>query len=136
MSEAKMWNKLQKNSKSGLICWKVLSDKYGVGIPDRTFILSRSDKFTGFVELKWIKEWPVTGSAGTSIGLRREQALWLEDWCKHGGNAFVLLGIGKENLVFFKKDFMGLSKNGITRDTIMNNTVYDYASYLAYFDQL
>jgi hypothetical protein len=51
------------------------------------------------IELKYADRWPVRGGALTWSGDQLiEQRAWMREWVRAGGNALILLGVGKEYL--------------------------------------
>ena len=77
------------------------------GTPDVNYV-------GGWVELKQLDAWPANPSTGVSIPhLTRQQVLWLGDRCVAGGNAYLLLQVGKEYLLFHGCSVKSI--NGSTR---------------------
>jgi hypothetical protein len=56
----------------------------------------------GWIELKQIDDWPRRESTPVQVHhFRPEQRTWLRARCEHGGNAWVLLRVGKEWLLLW-----------------------------------
>lgn len=123
MSEAKLAAKLKE--KNPQILWKAISDKFGVGTPDRCIKFKGDSNAVWWVELKFLKKTPLRSC---KVGLKPKQASWLEEWSNWNGNSAVIIGFGDQkgiHIVFndFKKlCHVGLEKSEI--EIIDHNLVY------------
>lgn len=108
MSEKNLANKLEKKNPN--LLWKHISDKFGVGTPDRC-LLSKSSSDVYWTELKFLTKLP---KKKCKIGIRPKQAAWLEQWNKYGGSGFVIVGFGDSDKVcILHKDFVKVLSEGI-----------------------
>lgn len=105
MSEStKVWIPLRKASKGwGLV--RRLEPALGSGLPDVFYCLAG---VCGFIELKYLKKWPVRDTTGTTLGVTAAQRLWLGGLAKAGGRSFVLVRIEEEWLLI--PAYAGLDK--------------------------
>ncbi len=93
MNESQFWNKVRGAFKArrGALAWKV-QDAYRSGLPDVDAIVN------GHVvklELKYANGWPPRGGA-LQTTLKPTQRAHLIAWADAGGDAFILLGVGKK----------------------------------------
>ena len=110
MAEKHVAEKLKKCSPR--LLWKPISDKYGVGTPDRA-ILVRGVGISSFGELKHLKQAPITKC---KCGLKSHQARWLQEWKDNGGSCFLIIGVGKDKVAIFANGFIDIFKNGLCRE--------------------
>lgn len=90
MSEKNFWVLLRTSMKK-MKMYRV-ENKVMKGMPDVHYIC---DGQSGWIEMKYLKSWPKTRM---SIGLRLNQAMWLEEYAKNQGQSWVLVRIGREFL--------------------------------------
>ena len=94
LPEQRLWDRFRNNCPPRLVRLNRVENAVGVGDPD-VEIISRGK--VSKVELKAVDCPPARGS--TSLlpkgkGLSTEQENWLIEWLKHGGNGYVLIGVG------------------------------------------
>lgn len=112
MSEKDVAAKLKEKNRS--ILWKPISDKFGVGTPDRCGKWRKQKGGEFWAELKFIKKLPVRGC---KVGLKKKQAGWLEEWKENCGNCVLIVGIESENKVaLFFDGFRKISSDGLMRE--------------------
>lgn len=103
------------------ILWKPVSDKFGVGTPDRVGKFKGAAGEVFWAELKYLKELPKNSC---KVGLKPKQASWLQEWQDAGGHSFLLIGIEScKKVAIFCKDFRRISHEGISREE------YDLVDY-------
>lgn len=93
MSERLLWEKYLKPSMQrppSRMARKV-QDRFVCGLPDVVYSLMGS---AGWLELKWLDDWPARAATGVDVGLTGPQAAWIRAWRDAGGTAHVLLGVG------------------------------------------
>lgn len=86
-------------------------DKYSVGIPDLSYAKAGAD---GWIELKYMKNFPVKDSTPIRVGLRPNQRTWLKKRCAAGnGQCFVLTQVGRDyyihSALFIDELYEGMS---------------------------
>jgi hypothetical protein len=101
MSENSFWRTLGKQMKvqGGWIQATRHEDKLNLGIADVSFV--NNDGRHGWIELKHEHEWPARES--TIVRLKRyteAQRIFLRDKGEAGGNAWLLVKIGRDVLLF------------------------------------
>lgn len=70
-----------------------VENRVGPGTPDVNFI-------EGWMELKWLRRWPVTDSVVSVRHFTKQQRVWaLRRW-RRGGNVWIMLQVGHEWLLF------------------------------------
>lgn len=108
MAEKDVAEKLKKYNPA--ILWKPVSDKFGVGTPDRACKF-KSEDIMFWAELKEIKHLP---KKSCKIGLKSKQAAFLAEWSDFGGNSCVIVGVRslKKVSVLFG-DFMRVYEHGM-----------------------
>jgi Mesyanzhinovviridae DNA helicase len=67
--------------------------KFGRGTPDVNYI-------EGWIELKWLRGWPVKEGPVAISHYTNHQRLWLKRRWEKGGKSFLLLQVKKEWLIF------------------------------------
>lgn len=77
--------------------WQRIEDMYSSGVPDVHYLLP--DSKSGWIELKYVPSWPKRPTTETDLGIRTEQALWINKYCRKGGKAFVLVRVENEWLL-------------------------------------
>lgn len=111
MSEKDVAAKLKDKARG--ILWKAISDKFGVGTPDRACKLRQSGVMF-WAELKHIKQLP---KRNCKVGLKHKQAAWLTEWQEDGGNCCLIVGVGSENKVaVFFGSYGRISREGVMRE--------------------
>lgn len=98
MNEASVWQYI-KAGMAGKWFATRLESSSGNGVPDVTFSMPN---INGFLELKYIPEWPKRPETKVKLPLRPEQKLWISTRGKMGGNVWVLCRI---SVTFFLLDF-------------------------------
>ena len=110
MAEKHVARKLKDNSPH--LLWEAISDKYGVGTPDRC-VLARGKGLVAWIELKYLKQAP---STKCKCGLKGVQAQWLQRWQENGGTSLLIVGVGSDKVSIFSDGFIDIYKNGIMRE--------------------
>ena len=90
MTESGLWAYIKKGMlTSG---WHVtrIESSAGNGVPDVSFGIPEKN---GFIELKYIKEWPKRESTKVKLPLRPEQKHWLKARGQLSGNVWVICRI-------------------------------------------
>lgn len=91
MSEKTMRSRLVLRCKD--LDMKPIENKVAKGTPDVNYI-------EGWLELKWLRGWPVKGGPVEISHYTNHQRLWLKRRWERGGRAFLVLQVKKEWLVF------------------------------------
>lgn len=85
-------------------------------VPDVAYCLGG---ISGWVELKHLSAWPVRQSTRVRVpSLKREQADWLMDWSRAGGEAWCLLQVGREYLLLTPEVTLGLFERQFIRHSL------------------
>jgi hypothetical protein len=113
MSEADMRSKLRLRLKD--LHAKSIENKCERGTPDMAYI-------GGWMELKWLRGWPAKGGPVAIPHYSNQQRLWLKKHWSLGGNAFLVLQVGKEWLVWAGCD-AGIVGN-LTKDELYSIAIY------------
>jgi hypothetical protein len=106
------WHRPQEK---GWLAWKV-QDAFNGGLPDIDCCFSGTE---AKIELKYLDAWPAREETlvwcSTLDKVTKAKALvsatqhnHLEQWHMCGGNAFVLLGVGKQWLLFRQGDYLNI----------------------------
>lgn len=98
MKESSLWAYIRKGMEGRWLPTRIESSS-GNGVPDVAFAISRNH---GWLELKYIPEWPKRTSTPVKLPLRPEQKLWILTRGKLAGNIWVLCRIGSS---FFLLDW-------------------------------
>jgi len=93
MSEASLWTLLRTNLP---ITMYRVENKVSSGMPDIHYV---GNNFSGWIELKYIKDLPVKGKI--NIGLSRSQHLWHSSYNGYGGKSWIIVRIGRFALLLF-----------------------------------
>ena len=90
MKESSVWQYIRK----GLIGCEIhltrIESSAGNGIPDVSFAISG---INGFIELKYIKEWPKRDTTKIKLPLRPEQRHWIKARMRLSGEIWVIVRI-------------------------------------------
>ena len=79
---------------------KKLQDRFIKGVPVCVYSLGLGTRSTvGRIELKYHEHWPKRGGP-LLLGVRVEQARFLEEWAATHGNGWLVVGIGLDVYVF------------------------------------
>lgn len=89
MNESTVWSYLKQGMKHYWIAFRIESCA-GNGVPDVCFAMPG---FFGFIELKYIKEWPVRPSTLVKLPLRPEQVLWIKRYGSCVGKVWAFIRI-------------------------------------------
>lgn len=97
MTEKSFWKRLRRDLKGrdeDVTAWKV-QDAFNAGLPD---VSLRVGAAAAYLELKYVKEYPVRSSTNVWIGLSANQRQHLREWrgSRGDGLGFVLLGVGRD----------------------------------------
>jgi len=103
MNEAGVWNYVKGGLAGKWLATRIESNA-GNGVPDVVFCVPN---INGFMELKFIKEWPKRPETKVKLPLRPEQKLWVETRGKRGGNVWVFCRI--ENSMFLLDNTCSMS---------------------------
>lgn len=123
MAERDVAAKLREKNPS--VLWKPISDKFGVGTPDRCCKFKHQNGFVFWVEIKFIRQLP---KSSCKVGLKMKQGAWLKEWQSYGGNAFLIVGVASERkIAIFNQDFPRIATQGIERSEF-NMINYEDAS--------
>lgn len=86
------------------------------GMPD---VLALADGVTSFVELKAQVAWPMRDNTAVlgDDGLNPSQINWHLNWTKHGGNSYVLVGVGvlRARQLFMLSGALATGMNRLTK---------------------
>jgi hypothetical protein len=88
----------------------------GHGTPDANYTV-------GWIENKYVAAWPVRATTPVRIGLEAHQCAWITRRWSSGGAAWVLLGVGKERLLFAGPDVYDIYA-GLTRHELLSRAVW------------
>ena len=86
MSEASAWATLRTKLKAHGAHVQRFEDKLQAGIPDANFCRKGEEIW---LEGKFLKEYPKRATTKVKVGLRKEQATWIENRIRAGGSAYV-----------------------------------------------
>lgn len=86
MNESSVWQYIKAGMAGRWLATRLESSS-GNGVPDVTFSMPN---INGFLELKYIPEWPKRPETKVKLPLRPEQKLWISTRGKMGGNVWVL----------------------------------------------
>ena len=89
-------------------------DKIGIGVPDVSF---GCEDINGWIELKYIMEWPVRPTTSVNIPLSPLQKHWLTLRGLHGGNCWLFVRI-RDDFLLFSYHRLGLI-NGKTKAKLL-----------------
>jgi len=89
MNEAGLWATIKAGMAGRWLATRLESSS-GNGVPDVAFSMPN---INGFLELKYIPEWPKRPETKVKLPLRPEQKLWISTRGKMGGNVWVLVRI-------------------------------------------
>ena len=54
----------------------------------------------GWIELKYLDDWPKRANTGVDFGIRPAQVIWHHGWRKAGGRSFFLCQVAREYMLF------------------------------------
>lgn len=92
MNESGFWGNRVRPAMSGLDPVRI--EGAASGTPDVNYT-------NGWIELKYLKKWPTNPQKVVKIDhFTPEQRLWLMRRTLAGGKAFLLIGVGRESLLF------------------------------------
>lgn len=93
MSEKALRRRVLKALKP--LCAKPVENPACPGTPDVAYI-------DGWVELKKIRRWPKDSHGKVIVHhFTPQQRIWLQDWCTAGGEAWLLLQVGRNEFLLF-----------------------------------
>jgi hypothetical protein len=95
MNESSLWQYIREGMK---VFWHAtrIESSAGNGVPDVSFGIDSSQRrqgVNGWIELKYIKEWPKRLSTKVKLPLRPEQRLWIRQRGRVAGDVWVLCRI-------------------------------------------
>ncbi len=128
MNESSFWTKLRKGLQNPPDTHLVrIENAIYSGTPDVSYCISAPFGSTeGFIELKYLKEWPKR--AATIVRLphfTRQQRTWLHDRHMAGGKCYLCLGVKKSLfLIDGLQAAMYLGKNWRKVDIYDNSLIY------------
>jgi hypothetical protein len=124
MKESSSWSTLRGHLKARGAHLQRFEDKLTGGIPD-TNVCLRGSEF--WLEGKALREWPKRETTLVKVGLRPDQALWLDNRVRAGGHAFVW--IKTPTVWILSTRFFDL-RDGITRADLLTEPVFMTAAGL------
>jgi hypothetical protein len=77
----------------GRVAWRIPGERYHKGIPDAWF---GSSKASGFLELKYVPEWPKRSSSTVEVAATADQLAHLREAEQAGNFGYVLIGVEKD----------------------------------------
>ena len=86
MSEMSAWATLRVKLKAKKAHVQRFEDKLQAGIPDANFCLHGTEVW---LEGKFLKEYPKRETTKVKVGLRKEQAVWIENRILAGGDVYI-----------------------------------------------
>lgn len=96
MNESSVWQYIKAGMAGRWLATRLESSS-GNGVPDVTFSMPN---INGFLELKYIPEWPKRPETKVKLPLRPEQKLWISTRGKMGGNVWVLCRVADDFYLF------------------------------------
>lgn len=126
MSEASSWSTLRghlMNVDPGRVHIQRVEDKMTTGVPDTNVCLLGKEFW---LEGKFIRDLPKRDSTPVKIGLRADQATWLETRHRAGGQCFVWIRVRDVGWMLFEDRFRSL-QDGIMLGDFMQEPVYSSA---------
>ena len=97
MSEKNFKNQVIKNLKKiGMLTQKIESST-APGIPD-LFYSNRN--VCGWIEFKYIIDWPKKSNSIVPIKITNHQKLWIKKWDSPGCHVFLMLKIAQDSMIF------------------------------------
>ena len=100
MTEKDFYKKVRESLSNTLI-QRIESPLTAQGIPDLVYHVGNT---TGFIELKYLKDFPVKESTIVKFKFTDYQRMWLSRWKRRGANCWLLVGVGKDAFLFKKFD--------------------------------
>ena len=88
------WLKLRKELKEAGLDPVRIEAKGALGVPDVNFV-------GGWIELKQLKRWPLRDNTPVRIDLSTGQRAWIKRRTNAGGQVFVALRIGEQQMLFY-----------------------------------
>ena len=124
--ESNLWRNVHhKLSLFGVL--KRIENKVDLGTPDVAYLLRRpkQDKPTaGWLELKCLTDFPSKPNTPLNIEhLTLEQVMFLEEWTRSGGNAFMLLQVRDCHFLCDASTTRGIYKRVIVRRQLINEAL-------------
>ena len=122
MSEQTAWTTMRGHLTSlpGRVHIQRFEDKLTGGIPD-TNVCWAGHEF--WMEAKFVKDLPKRPTTKVKVGLRPDQALWLETRQRAGSLAFVWIRVRDYGWLLFDGRYRAL-QDGIPLEDFMNEPVY------------
>lgn len=131
MNEASVWQYIKAGMAGRWLATRLESSS-GNGVPDVVFSMPN---INGFLELKYIKEWPKRPDTKVKLPLRPEQKLWISTRGKMGGNVWVLCRI--EDDFFLLNDTLAIAAcEGWDKFEWARNCNLAWPRRVNYFDEL
>ena len=113
MRESDLWKYLRDGMKGKHFEASRIESSAGNGVPDVAFSVPTKH---GWIELKYIKEWPKRPTTLVKLPLRPEQKLWIKNHGQLSGNVWVLCRIADMFFLLDHKEAAILCEGG-TVDT-------------------
>lgn len=112
MKESDLWRYLREGMKGKHFQATRIESSAGNGVPDVAFTIPTKH---GWIELKYIKEWPKRPTTLVKLPLRPEQKQWIESRGKLADNVWVICRIADIFYILDHKEAVMLCEGG-TRD--------------------
>jgi hypothetical protein len=133
MNEAGVWAYVKKGMAGKDWHATRIESSAGNGVPDVCFSTAGQH---GFIEFKYIKEWPKRKTTLVKLPLRPEQKLWLETRGRYGGNCWVFVRVEDDFFIVHWNDIDWFC-NGLTREELYSAYVFKgFWSKRVDFDEL
>tara|TARA_R100001015_G_C4621228_1_gene178373 strand:- start:111 stop:560 length:450 start_codon:yes stop_codon:yes gene_type:complete len=122
MSEKNFWNLIRNNL--DLKMYRV-ENRVSSGMPDVHYV---SENGSGWIELKYIPEFPLKGKMKT--GIRQSQYLWHEMYKRHGGKSWVLVRVGRRGVILVKGGVLREVAKGISVSDVIDKSSWSHMGNL------
>jgi len=126
MNETGLWRYVNRGMHGFWHATRIESSA-GNGVPDISFGVSSPEGglgLNGFIELKFIKDWPKREDTPLVLPLRPEQKLWIETRGSIAGNVWVLCRVENDFFLFNDKQALEASRGRIQRWWFGQNFLY------------
>ena len=111
MKESDLWKYIRQGM---LGKWHVsrIESSAGNGVPDVSFGIPGVN---GWIELKYIKEWPKRPTTKVKLPLRPEQKHWIKNRGQLSGNVWVLVRISDDFFLLYWNTAVQAAEKGMTQ---------------------
>lgn len=133
MNEAGVWQTIRKGLITKNIHLTRIESSAGNGVPDISYGIPQCN---GWIELKYIAEWPKRPTTKVKLPLRPEQKLWIQTRGALSGNIWVFIRIQDDFFLLPHYEAINACEGWVKEEWIRRTSLYGYWEKRVNYEEL